>query len=84
MHTAQSMHTVQLMHTEQAPGRCLSLRLFKTFVHVVEPVKSPYNAAVRRDSGEPARKLRVTYDPLSRQIGCQNRPPPPVGMEPPR
>ena len=32
-------------------GRCPSHRLFKTFVHVVEPVKSPYNAVVRRELG---------------------------------
>jgi hypothetical protein len=82
MHGLQSVHGVQSVHAPQsvqaahsmpvaqASGRYLSLRLFNTFVHVVEPVKSPYNAAVRRDSGERARKLRVTYDPLSRQIGC--------------
>ena len=43
--------------------QCLPDRLFKTFVHVVEPVKCPYNAAVRRDSGERARIL-ARYGPI--------------------
>jgi hypothetical protein len=65
MHVAQASRQASM----QASGRYSSHPLFKTFVHVVEPVKCPYNAAVRRDSGELARKLRVADDPSSRQIG---------------
>ena len=51
------------MPTSQAVAKCLPDRLFKTLVHVVEPVKSPYNAAVRRNSGNARASLRVTTDP---------------------
>ena len=64
---AVSMHTAPRSgrRSRQASGRCPSHRLFKTFVHVVEPVKSPYNAVVRRELGrtraQPARYRRSRF-----------------------
>ncbi len=79
MHEPQTMHRGMSMHharthgiaraaakivpTSRAAGHSLPDRLFKTFAHVVEPVKSPYNAGVKRNSGEPAVTPRDTADP---------------------
>jgi len=73
MHGRMSMHparpvgiappAAEIVPTSQAAGQPPRDRLFKTFAHVVEPVKSPYNAGVKRDSGEAAHTPRVTADP---------------------